>query len=89
MYLLSIFNTGGVTLALTLFAIVVSGILFYQVWKAQKSGNVQQGGPGQMPVESAENIPFYKMPKFWMGVAVWVLYLIVMVFVVAPDYKGV
>lgn len=84
MNLLNIWNTGGVTEVLLLFAAIVSGIFWYQTYKAVRSGSIKQLEGG-----STENVPFYKLPKFWLGVAVWVIILLAIVFIVAPDYKGV
>lgn len=79
MTLLNIWHTGGVTEALLGFAVVVSGIFWYQTYKAYKSGS-QDGG---------EKISVLKMPKFWLGVAVWVIIFLAIAFIVAPDYTGV
>lgn len=83
MNLLNIWHTGGITEALLGFAVIVSGILWYQVYKASKSGSIKQYEGG-----SAVNVPFYKLAKFWMGVAVWVIIILAIAFIVAPDYRG-
>lgn len=82
--LLNIWHSGGVTEALLGFAVIVSGIMWYQVYKAMKSGSRQQFGE-----DSSANIPFYKLPKFWIGIAAWVIVILAIAFIVAPDYKGV
>ena len=88
MNILNIWHSGGVTEMLLAFAAIVSGIFWYQTYKAAKSGSEQQL-PGGGYADLKKNIPFYQMPKFWLGVAVWVVVILALVFIVGPDYKGV
>lgn len=88
MTLLNIWHTGGVTETLLAFAVVVSGIFWYQAYKATKSGSQQQDLQKGTQYYK-ENIPIWKLPKFWLGVVVWVIILLAIAFIVAPDYKGV
>ena len=86
MYLISIFHTGGLTLALTIFWLALSAWFGYQARKAHKSGWKKQVPGG---VESGnEKIPYYKIPQFWGIVFITVIYIVAMLFV-ASDYKGV
>jgi len=88
MNILNIWNTGGVTETLLAFAAIVSGIFWYQAYKASKSGSQQQDlARGTQYYDT--NVPIWKLPKFWLGVAVWVIILLAIAFIVAPDYKGV
>lgn len=86
MELISIFNTGGVTLALTAIWLVLSGWFGYQAYKAHNSGWNQQTTEGIK--EGDEKIPYKKVPQFWGAVLVTLIYFIAMLFV-ASDYKGV
>ena len=87
MNLLNIFHTGGVTLGLTIVALGLSGWFMFQAGRAHKSGGIQQVIDGQ----KLDNIktPYWKIPQFWGAVIVMLVWLLVMIFVVAPDYKGV
>ena len=85
MTLLSIFNTGGLTLVLTIIAIGLSGNFFWRAYRASQSDSYQDTPTG---TKHFGKMPIYKLPSFWMGVAVIVLYIIAML-VVASDYKGV
>lgn len=87
MTLANIFHTGGLTLGLTLFTILVVGILWYQAFKASRSGGAQQDLKRGTQYDN-KNIPVYKQAKFLMGLGVIVLYIIAMI-IVASDYKGV
>ena len=84
--MLSIFNTGGVTLALTIFWLALSAWFGYQAYKAHNSGWDQQTSTGIK--EGNEKIPYYKIPQFWGVVLVTAIYIVAMLFV-ASDYKGV
>jgi len=86
MTLLSIFHTGGVTLALTIVWLALAGWFAYQTYKAHKSGWNQQTPTGIK--EGNEKIKITSIHQFWFAVAVTAIYLIAMVFV-AIDYKGV
>ena len=86
MNLLNIWHSGGVTEALLGFAAIVSGIFWYQTFKAVKSGSDQQVPGG---IDQFGDMKFYQLPKFWLGVGVWVVVLLAIAFIVAPDYKGV
>lgn len=88
MNILNIWHSGGITEALLGFAAIVSGILWYQAYKASKSGSQKQD-LNKGTQYSNENTPIWKLPKFWLGVAVWVIILLAIAFIVAPDYKGV
>lgn len=87
--LLNIFHTGGVTLALTIIWIGLTTWFMYQATKAHNSGWYQIDQKTGARTEGKDKIPFTQLPLFWFAVAVTVMYLIVMIFVVAPDYKGV
>jgi hypothetical protein len=87
--LLNIFHTGGVTLALTIFWLGLTSWFLYQASKAHNSGWYQINPTTHEKTEGKDKIPFTQIPQFWFAVAVTVMYIIVMVFVVAPDYKGV
>lgn len=84
--ILSIFNTGGLTLALTIFWLFLTGWLVYQAVKAHNSGWDQQTKSGI--VGGKEKTPYTKIPQFWGAVIVTVLYGIALLFI-ASDYKGV
>lgn len=84
--MLSIFNTGGLTLALTIFWLVLSGWFCYQAYIAHKSGGVDQEPTGM--ILDNKKTPYYKIPQFWGIVFLTVLYVIALL-VVASDYKGV
>jgi uncharacterized membrane protein len=88
MNLLNIWHSGGVTEALLAFAVLISGIFWYQAYKGSRSGSQQQDLKKGTQY-SDQNISIFKLPTFWLGVAVWVLVLLAIIFIVAPDYKGV
>ncbi len=84
--MLSIFNTGGVTLALTIFWLVLSGWFGYQAYIAHNSGGADQEPTGMML--DNKKTPYYKIPQFWGIVFLTVLYVVALL-VIASDYKGV
>lgn len=87
MNILSIFRTGGLTLALSLVAFSLIGWFGYQAYKAHNSGWTQQN-QDKGTQSGTEKIPYTKIPQFWGAVIVLVLYIIAML-VVNSDYKGV
>ncbi len=86
MQLINIFNTGGLTLGLTLFWAVLSVVFLYQAFQARKSGWSQQTPEGIK--EGKEKIKLTKIPQFILFLILTGAYLIAMVFV-AIDYMGV
>jgi hypothetical protein len=89
MELLSIFNTGGVTLALTLFWLGSGGWFFYN---ANKQHNSEYGYYNPQPpggwIKLGDKTPWTHIPEVLYISIITVLYLIAMIFV-AIDYKGV
>jgi hypothetical protein len=86
MTLLNIFDTGGLTLGLSIVAFGLIGWFGYQAYRAHNSGWVQQD-LNKGTQSGKEKIPYWKIPQFWFAVAVLVLYIIAM-FIVASDYRG-
>ena len=84
--MLSIFNTGGVTLALTIFWLLLAGWMGYQAYIAHNSGGTTQTPTGITLDE--DKTPYHKIPQFWGVVFVTVLYGIALL-VIASDYKNV
>lgn len=89
MQLLNIFNTGGVTLGLSLAALVI----LFMCWKDIPKGMKQPYGhydhmSGKF-IQQAPKTKFYQINKFWIGLCVVVIYILVLWLIVAPDYKGV
>lgn len=84
MTFLNIFQTGGLTLGLTLVWLVLAGIFGYQAYKAYKSGWRKDGRGGT--ISGAERIPLWKINYFWFAVVVTLLY-IGCLFAVASDYR--
>lgn len=86
MILLNLFKTGGLTLGLTIvWALLVTWFLV-QAIKAHNSGGTQQLRTGGQLTDNIKT-PFYKIPQFWMAVAVTALYIFALL-QVASDYKG-
>lgn len=89
MTLLNIFNTGGVTLALSVIALALVLVFWIPCWKAR---NQEWGHFDHMSgkwIKEADKTKFYQPHKFWFGVAVIIIYVLVMLLVVGPDYRGV
>jgi hypothetical protein len=86
MTLLSIFHTGGLTLALTVIFALAEVFFLSRAIKAHNSGWDQQvtggiiGGP--------EKIPFHKIHYFWFAVGIFAAYVFALI-QIASDYKGV
>ena len=75
--LLGIFSPGAteITVGLTLFTLLVVGVLWYQAFKAAKSGGTQQVQGGQQRTDH-ENTSVWGLWKFRMGLAVIVLWIV-------------
>lgn len=84
--MISIFNTGGLTLVLTIFWLALSVWFWYQAYKAHNSGWTKQV-PGGID-RGNEKIPYYKIPQFWGIAFITVLYVVALL-LIASDYKGV
>ena len=69
------------------FGALVSGLFFFRTVRAHNSG-WQQQVPGAL-LTGDEKIPLYKIPSFWLGVATLAIIAAALIFIVAPDYKGV
>lgn len=87
MTLLSIFNTGGLTLVLSIIAFGLMGWLGYQTWVASKSGGKRQTPQGTTVYDNNKT-PFYKIPQFWLAVVVLIFYIWALL-AISSDYKGV
>lgn len=85
--LLSIFNTGGLTLGLSIVAIVLVGWLGYQAYMNRLYFRHPVGGK-RVRYAKSERPPWYKLTHLWLAAFVVVAYIVVM-FIVASDYKGV
>lgn len=83
--LLNIFSEGAAEITIGLFLVLggLSFFFFYQAIKASKSGSTQQTPYGQ---KTDGNIPIWKLPKFWMGVAV-IIFLVICLLIVNADYR--
>lgn len=84
--MISIFNTGGLTLGITLFWLALTVWFGYQAYKAHNSGWNQQV-PGWID-SGDEKIPYYKIPQVWGIAFITVLYVVALL-LIASDYKGV
>ena len=84
--MISIFNTGGLTLAVTIFWLALSVWFGYQAYKAHNSGWTKQV-PGGID-RGNEKIPYYKIPQVWGIAFITVLYVVALL-LIASDYKGV
>lgn len=85
--LLNIFNTGGLTLGLSIVALVLFVIFAYQAYMNYNYVRDVMGKRNKILFDN-ERPKWYKLTHLWFAVAVVVLYVIVM-FIVASDYKGV
>lgn len=86
MTLLSIFHTGGLTLALTIIFAIGEAFFLSRAIKAHNSGWDQQVQGGI--VGGPEKIPFHKIPYFWFAVVLFAAYVFAIT-QIASDYKGV
>lgn len=87
MQLLSIFHTGGVTLALTIVWLIISGIIMAQVLKLHKQEFGRYDVNGKW-IHIADHTPITAIKLFWFVPALTILYIVAMLFV-ASDYRGV
>lgn len=84
--MISIFNTGGLTLGITVFWLALSVWFGYQAYKAHNSGWNQQVPGG---IDSGDDkTPYYKIPQVWGIAFITVLYVVALL-LIASDYKGV
>jgi hypothetical protein len=84
--LLSIFHTGGLTLALTL----VAAFMVFMFWRSIPKARKQEYGrytPSGW-VKISDRTPIKKINRFWFGIVVIALYIVALL-IVASDYKGV
>lgn len=86
MTILSIFHTGGLTLAFTIIFALGEVYFLSRAIKAHNSGWEQQVPGGY--IGGDKKIPFHKIHYFWFAVALFAAYLFAMI-QVASDYKGV
>jgi hypothetical protein len=86
MELLSIFHTGGLTLALTVIFALGEAFCLGRAIKAHNSGWEQQNPGGY--VGGKEKIPFHKIHYFWAAVVILAAYVFAL-FQIASDYRGV
>jgi hypothetical protein len=83
--MLSIFSTGGLTLGITLFWLILSGWLGYQSYVGHNSEYGEFDKDGQW-VKLADKTPYLKMPQSWGVIGLTVLYIVVLFFI-ASDYR--
>lgn len=88
MTLLNIFNTGGVTLALSLVALFILIMCWKDIPKAMKQPYGYYDHTTGKFIQLAPKTKFYQPHKFWFGCAIIVIYFLAML-LVASDYKGV
>ena len=88
MMLLNIFHTGGLTLGLAILFLGLAAWLTYQSVKAHNSGWVQDS-LNEPHREGKEKTPYYKIPQFWGAVGLILVFILIIVFVIAPEYRGV
>ena len=77
--LLGIFSPGavGATIGLTaVFGLIIT-IFLYQVFKAAKSGSVQQSPKGT--IETLQNMGPSQQAMFWMAVVTFIIYIACMI----------
>lgn len=87
--LVNIFQTGGLTLGLTIVWALLATWFMIQAVKAHNSGGITQGtaATGWKPTEDSKKTPFHKIPQFWFAIVVTALYVIALM-IVASDYRG-
>lgn len=57
---------------------------FYTAYKASKSGSVTRDPKTMLEIQSDENVPIYKIPQFWFGVA---LVIAAVVFIIMQNHE--
>lgn len=88
MQLLNIFHS-GLFWPLTAVAVVLLGIFWVQAYRGHNSEWIRIDQQTGKQIHLADKTPYHTMPFFWLGWAIIVLWVIVIFFIVAPDYKGV
>lgn len=86
MNILNIFHTGGLTLGLSLVALVLFGIFAYQAYMNYNYIRDVMGKREKILFDN-ERPKWYKLTHLWFAVAVVVIYVIAML-AVSSDYKG-
>ena len=88
MYLLNIFETGGLTLALTIVWALLTTWFMIQAIKAHNSGGTTPRTLTSEKIDDNVKIPFHRIPQFWFAVVTTALYIFAMMQVASDYYKA-
>lgn len=80
------FDTGGLTLVLTLFWLALTTLFLYQTIVASKSGGQRFDKDLNRMVYDDNDTLYTDIPQFWFAVATTVIYIVALTFVYY-DYK--